>query len=155
MVRLTLCFAVLLAVFGNGLCIKCYQCASSFNKYKCQENLLNYTSAEINSNLKECNQDALTFNKNYLRSVLDPKMIDLVPTLGKFQCAKITTASGETARTCLPSETSSICQLLVDSKQLKSCSYCDKDSCNGTSAISASLPVALLALVMSYILYKQ
>ncbi|KAJ2945558.1 hypothetical protein O0L34_g378 [Tuta absoluta] len=155
MARVTLCFAVLLTVFGNGLCLKCYQCTSAASKYKCQENFLNYTSAEISSNLKECNQDALQYNRQYLQNVLDPKMIDALPTLGKFQCAKITTARGETARTCLPSEATVFCQALINSGQLKACSSCDKDSCNGASAISASLPVALLALLMSYILYKQ
>ncbi|KAI5638030.1 hypothetical protein NE865_09264 [Phthorimaea operculella] len=212
MVRMKLCFAVLLAVFGNGLCLKCFHCLSVTNKPKCAENSLNFTAAELKTHLQECSLKTLLYNqkelqnllpagmlglpempnKKYIQSLLDSQKLPNLPRLPirkqfqmpqipsgiqnvldsnmgsvpplpktlptvviSFRCVKITTVQGDTARTCLPRESFAACTYLQGKKQMKTCMYCDKDGCNGTSAIYASLPVALLALAVSYIQYNR
>ncbi|KAJ2945559.1 hypothetical protein O0L34_g379 [Tuta absoluta] len=148
MAQATLYFAVLLALLGSGLSLKCIICQSgapqgTMGLIQCPAKFSNNTS-EL---LQECNVNSLPGMNNVHKKV-DSTGID-------FTCGKVTGVSGVIMRTC---QTSDTCEKLLASQyasKIKSCSSCDTDGCNGTSAISASLPVALLALVMSYILHKQ
>lgn len=74
---------------------------------------------------------------------------------------------GATVRTCLdanPTDLNQTCRILENAakilspnspKAIKHCSVCDKDNCNGAGSLMASFPLAALAFVASYLLYKH
>ncbi|XP_059057853.1 uncharacterized protein LOC131851376 [Achroia grisella] len=150
-----LSLAVLLAVFEIGSCIKCYQCNSQSDP-KCSDPFRNATIVECLSN------ESTNYNNQYLRGLLP---IDVASALGATRyCHKIVMQTGTVIRACLdvnPLNINQTCQILdaprvADEKlKLKYCSVCNTDNCNGAGAITASLPLAALAIMASYLYYKQ
>ncbi|XP_049876529.1 uncharacterized protein LOC126374096 [Pectinophora gossypiella] len=156
-----LSFAFLLAVFEIGSCTRCYQCNSQSDR-DCLDPFV--TSGRF---LVDCNtQDSVSYNRLYLRDVLPSQLVDGVAGAPRY-CAKLVLQTGTTIRTCLdanPLEPSQTCRALeridnyanAGSRQaVKHCSVCTTDICNGSGAIAASYPLAILAAVASYLYCKQ
>ncbi|KAG6448875.1 uncharacterized protein LOC115442695 [Manduca sexta] len=156
-VAITLAF--LLAVFEIGSCLRCYQCNSQEDP-ACADP---YKSAKAPVDC--ASQDSINYNQLYLRNMLPPEVFGTVAGAPRY-CHKIVTQTGTTVRTCLdanPADINHTCRLIensskmasVESKKIKHCSVCDKDNCNGSGTVSLSAPLAALALVASYLYYKQ
>ncbi|XP_028040666.1 uncharacterized protein LOC114250825 [Bombyx mandarina] len=152
-------FAVLLALFETGYCIKCYQCNSEQDK-NCGDP---FKSAKPPV---ECNtQDSINFNTLYLRNILPVEVLNSVTGAPRY-CHKIVMKSGTVVRTCLdvnPNDSQHTCRVvelasntaIADSAKVKSCAVCNKDNCNGAGSISFSLPLATFALIATYFVFKQ
>ncbi|CAG9788651.1 unnamed protein product [Diatraea saccharalis] len=144
---------------STSLCIKCYQCNSQSDQ-ACRDPFQK-TSKSVDCNT----QDSYNYNNNFLKFLLnqeDNKNLNLVGAT-RF-CHKIITSTGTVIRTCLdsnPVNKNQSCQLLdsaslIDpSKKISHCSVCDTDNCNGVGAISSSLPLAAVTVIISYLVYKQ
>ncbi|KAM3965644.1 UPAR/Ly6 domain-containing protein CG9338 [Aphomia sociella] len=152
-----LSIAVLLAVFEIGSCMKCYQCNSQSTP-DCKDPFKNGAVTVVDCSTSE----SVNYNNQFLRGLLPS---DVGSAIGAPRyCHKIVMETGTVIRACLdvnPLNINQTCQLLdapriVDPKlKLKYCGVCDKDKCNGAGSITASLPLAALALVASYFYCKQ
>ncbi|XP_026321273.1 uncharacterized protein LOC113231254 [Hyposmocoma kahamanoa] len=155
-----LSFAVLLAVFEIGSCLRCYQCNSESDPY-CRDPF-----QAGSRNFVDCfTQDAVNYNKAYLSHIFEPRMLES-PAGATRQCAKIDLQTGATIRTCLDVNSlvpDQICDALQRStsefrdpgRQIRHCSICSTELCNGAGSATFSLPLATLALIASYLYYKQ
>ncbi|XP_072944666.1 UPAR/Ly6 domain-containing protein bero-like [Epargyreus clarus] len=154
-----LAFAVLLAVVKIGSCLQCYQCNSQSDPM-CKDP---FTKSPV----VDCStQDSVNYVRNYLGSILPQELMVAVAGAPRY-CHKVVMQSGTTVRTCLdvnPNDPNQTCRQIeqtakltpLDStKQIKHCSVCDKDRCNGAASIASSLPLAAVALIASYLYYKQ
>ncbi|CAF4930255.1 uncharacterized protein LOC125060770 [Pieris napi] len=152
--------AALLATIDIGSCLQCYQCNSQSDP-TCKDPIGGRTP------IVDCaTQDSINYNRAYLSLILPRELVEGVTGAPRY-CHKIVFQSGTTVRTCLdanPTELNQTCRLLENaaksvpsdpSKQLKHCSVCDKDRCNGAGSIVASAPLALLALVATLLYTKQ
>lgn len=151
------CLAVLLALFEVGSCVKCYQCNSQSNK-SCGDPF-------TETALVDCkDQSTVQYNQQYLYDVLPAEAFAGIPGAPRY-CHTIVTESKTVIRTCLdgsPDDMNHLCKDLVKNtesalpgKKIKSCKACNTDKCNGAGSITYSLPLALISLVASYLLYKQ
>ncbi|CAH0720359.1 unnamed protein product, partial [Brenthis ino] len=153
-----LTIATLLALFEIGSCLKCYQCNSQSDP-TCKDPF------SAKDKLVDCvSQDSINYNRVYLRDILPRELADGVAGAPRY-CHKLVMQNGATVRTCLdanPSNLSESCRLLDNtkmmttdpSKQIKSCTVCDKEGCNGAGSLTVSVPLAIMAVLASY-LYKQ
>ncbi|XP_026756030.2 uncharacterized protein LOC113515934 [Galleria mellonella] len=150
-----LSLAVLLAVIEIGSCMKCYQCNSQMDP-NCADPFKNAAVVECSSS------DSTNYNNQFLRGLL-PAEIGSAIGAPRY-CHKIVMQTGTVIRACLdvnPLNINQTCQILdtpriVDEKlKLRYCGVCDKDKCNGAGALTASLPLAALTIITSYLYYKQ
>ncbi|XP_013200995.2 uncharacterized protein LOC106143449 [Amyelois transitella] len=145
-------FAVLLAVVKLGSSTMCYQCNSQ-SQAECGDP---FKKDKIK--LVDCSRDTevLNFNNQYLRPLVSGFPVNI---LGAARyCHKIVTNTNTVIRVCMddnPFALNTTCQMIAKSEAVKHCSVCDKDNCNGAASISASLPLALVALFASYFYLKQ
>ncbi|XP_028161748.1 uncharacterized protein LOC135078823 [Ostrinia nubilalis] len=153
----TLSVALLLAVFEIGSCLRCRQCNSQSDP-TCADP---YTSTKPSVDCST--QDSTNYNNMYLRNFLPSEANTHLVGAPRF-CHKIVTHTGTVIRACLdsnPINVNQTCQFLdsasqIDpSKKIRHCSACNKDDCNGASAAVASLPLAVVTLLASYLYYKQ
>ncbi|CAG5020603.1 unnamed protein product [Parnassius apollo] len=154
-----LSIAILLTAFEFGSCLRCFQCNSQSDP-TCKDPFAGKTRVDCST------QDSVNYNRAYLRGVLPNELVDAVAGAPRY-CHKIVMQNGATIRTCLdanPTDLNQTCRLLDNTakmfpmdpaKQIKHCSVCDRDDCNGASSIIASFPLAALALIASYLFYKQ
>lgn len=156
-----LSLVVLLALFENGACLRCYQCNSQQDP-SCADP---YKAPAVH--LKDCaSQDSINYNQLFLRTILPSELSSHVQGAPRY-CHKIVMQSGTVIRTCLddnPTDINHTCVLLENASKLpqtdamnkvKHCSVCEKDSCNGASSIYVSLPLSIVTLVATYLLIKQ
>lgn len=155
-----LSLAALLAVIEIGSCLQCYQCNSESDP-KCKDP---FTAA---NSLVDCNtQDSVNYNRQYLRDILPRELVDGVTGAPRY-CHKIIMQNGATVRTCLdanPTDLNHSCRIFNNqasqapadpSKRIKYCSVCDKERCNGAGSIAVSIPLAIFAVITSYLYSKQ
>ncbi|XP_053610566.1 UPAR/Ly6 domain-containing protein CG9338-like [Plodia interpunctella] len=147
-----LSLAVLLAIVKLGSSTMCYQCNSQ-SQTECGDP---FKKEKIR--LVDCNNEAdvLGYNNQYLRPLLAGFSYNIAGAT-KY-CHKIVTQTGTVLRVCLednPSAMNTTCQLLAKSQNIKHCSVCDKDNCNGAGSLSASLSLAVAALFASYLFLKH
>ncbi|GBP15856.1 hypothetical protein EVAR_12456_1 [Eumeta japonica] len=113
--------------------------------------------------LQECSKIA-EFN-NFHTMNLYNEMTQPVTDRPRY-CHKIITQSGIVIRSCFDGnavDKNATCALLDrrgressdPNRQLKHCSVCDTDNCNGADAPIASLSLALAAAVLAYFSYRQ
>ncbi|CAH2092811.1 unnamed protein product [Euphydryas editha] len=151
--------AVLLKKRVEGSCLQCYQCNSESDP-KCKDPF-------SSKGLVDCNTpDSYNYNRQYLIQILPQDLVNGVTGAPRY-CHKIVMQNGATVRTCLdgnPTDLNHSCRLLNNqpsqasadpSKRIKYCSVCDKDRCNGAGSIAASVPLAIFALISSYLYSKQ
>ncbi|XP_032519001.1 uncharacterized protein LOC116771290 [Danaus plexippus] len=155
---ITLCLATVLALIEIGSCLQCYQCNSQSDP-TCNDPFSSSKS------LVDCStQDSVNYNRLYLKDLLPRELIDSVVGAPRY-CHKIVMENGATIRTCLdanPTDLGQSCSLITrmpvqpdPSRHVKTCSVCNKDRCNGASSVAFSLPLALAALLASYLYSKQ
>ncbi|XP_013180224.1 PREDICTED: uncharacterized protein LOC106126867 [Papilio xuthus] len=154
-----LSIAVLLTAFEFGSCLRCYQCNSQSDP-TCKDPFSGKNKVECST------QDSVNYNRAYLRGILPNELVDAIAGAPRY-CHKIVMQNGATIRTCLdanPTDLNQTCRALENasklspmdqSKQVKHCQVCDKDDCNGAGSIALSFPLAALALIASYLFYKQ
>ncbi|GBP73988.1 hypothetical protein EVAR_76663_1 [Eumeta japonica] len=137
-----------------GSCTYCYQCISSSDP-TCGESYSSKKPSKDCSKLVEFN----SFNTMNLYN-FDPELTQPVADKPRY-CHKIITQNGLVIRSCFdgnPADKNATCARLDrrgressdPSRQLKYCSVCDKDNCNGADAPIASLSLALAAAVLAY-----
>ncbi|CAK1555838.1 unnamed protein product [Leptosia nina] len=151
--------AALLALVEIGSCMECFQCNSQSDP-TCQDPFGGRTIVECRT------QDSINYNRAYLSSVLPRELIEGVTGAPRY-CHKFVFQNGATVRTCLdanPTDLDQTCRLLENAarlapndatKQIKHCSVCDKDRCNGAGSIAASAPLAIIAVIAAYLYTKQ
>ncbi|CAG4951705.1 unnamed protein product [Colias eurytheme] len=151
--------AALLALVEFGSCLQCFQCNSQSDP-ACKDPFGGKTVVDCST------QDSINYNRAYLSTILPRELIEGVTGAPRY-CHKIVLENGSVVRTCLdanPTALKHTCQLLENaakavpsdpSKQIKHCSVCDKDRCNGAGSIAASAPLAILALIATYLYTKH
>ncbi|KAJ2945557.1 hypothetical protein O0L34_g377 [Tuta absoluta] len=147
---IVLSLVVLLAVFEFGSALRCYQCNSAAHP-ECKD--AGASKFEVDCTY----QDSFNYNRLYLSSILPTDMT--MRTGPNAFCFKVVDEKGLTARTCMQGnsvyEANQQCTNLMNNKRLQACSFCDKELCNGSSSVTASLSVALFTLVASYFVFRQ
>ncbi|KAI8439325.1 hypothetical protein MSG28_013152 [Choristoneura fumiferana] len=138
--------------------MRCYQCNSQTDP-AC-------ATSPPRTALVDCEtQESVNYNRLFLNSILPRDMADSTAGAPRF-CHKIVLQSGTVARTCLEANAHNLglsCQIIENAaklfhdpnRQIKHCSVCDKDECNAAGSIASSLPLAGLALLVSYLYAKQ